>query len=100
MIDTSVFPGIVEGSFSAEGSDATSSPPKDPTNQVTAMVTSLLNEEKEKAKRPLNLIVHNVTESTSEVATIRKKHDINCVSDIFQQYLGTSATISKAFRLG
>ena len=87
-------------------SDTTSSstsspaPSKEHANQLTAMVTSFISEEKEKAKRRLNLIVHNIVKSTSEDGTTRKKHDVESVSGILQQYLGISATISKAYRLG
>ena len=75
-------------------------PSKEHANQLTAMVTSFISKEKEKAKRHLNLIVHNIAESTSEDGTTRKKHDVESVSGILQQHLGISATISKAFRLG
>ena len=55
----------------------------------TVIVTtkSLLNEEKEKAKRRLNLIVHNVEESTSDDGPTRKQHDIHTVSS---QYVSTA----------
>ena len=72
----------------------------DSSSQIQSMVNSFINEEKEKAKRRLNLIVHNVTESTNEDGLIRKKHDIDYVTSTIQQYLGVNVTINKAFRLG
>jgi len=50
--------------------------------------------------RRLNLIVHNVTEPTNKDGLIRKKHDTDFIASTFQQYLGVSVTINKAFRLG
>jgi len=64
------------------------------------MINFFIIEEKEKAKRCLNLIVHNVTESTNEDGLIRKKHDTDFIISTFQQYLGVSVTINKAFCLG
>ena len=72
----------------------------DSSSQIQSMVNSFINEEKEKAKRRLNLIVHNVTESTNEDGLIRKKHDIDYVTSTIQQYLGVNVIINKAFRLG
>ena len=72
----------------------------DSNNQVTTVINSFLNEEKEKAKRRLNLIIHNIPESTDGDGLTRKKHDIDFIISAFQQYLGVNATINKAFRLG
>ena len=70
------------------------------SNQISTIVSSYINEEKETAKRRLNLIIHNVSESTQEDGLARKQEDINKVSSIFQQYLNVSLTITKANRLG
>ena len=75
-------------------------PSKNQPKQLTAIVTSFISKEKEKVKRCLNLIVHNIAESTSEDGAIRKNHNVESISLILQQYLGISATINKAFRLG
>ena len=61
---------------------------------------TLAAEQKEKQKRGLNLIIHNVEESNAVGGATRRKDDISKCSDIFQTYLGVSATINKAFRLG
>ena len=63
-------------------------------------MSTFINEEKEKSKRKLNLIFHNIAESTKEDGVARKQDDISCVSNILQQYLGLSTKIEKAFRLG
>ena len=68
--------------------------------QISEMVSSYINEEKEKSKRRLNVIVHNVIESTSEDPELRRKHDIDSVSSIFHKHLTVPATITKAIRLG
>ena len=50
-----------------------------------------------KAKRRLNLIIHNIPESTDGDGLTRKKLDIDFVISAFQQYLGVNATINEAF---
>ena len=76
-----------------------SSVANDSTN-ISSIVSTFLNEEKERAKRRLNLIIHNVKESTSEDGPTRKKHDIDTVTSIFEHHLNVSTTITKAFRIG
>jgi len=71
-----------------------------PTVQISEIVNSYINEEKEKSKRRLNVIVHNIVESTSEDAEVRRKHDIDSVSCIFEKHLAASANITKAIRIG
>ena len=48
----------------------------------------------------LNVTVHNVRESTCDEGQERKQHDIDEVNSIFQQYLGVTANIKRAARLG
>ena len=70
-------------------------------NHITSKISDYLNEEKEKAKRRLNVIIHNVPESTSEDGSVRKKHDTDFVMQMCQHNLDISiAPISKCFRLG
>ena len=69
-------------------------------DQITTIVLSYINEEKEKAKKKPYLIIHNVGESTSEDGLQRKKEDIDNISSIFQQYLDVSPSIIKALCLG
>ena len=68
-------------------------------NKITGMVNSLLNEKREKSRYRLNTIVHNVTGSTAEDGLTRKQQDIEVVTSLFQQHLGISSSISRAFRL-
>ena len=46
-------------------SDTSKPTQKHPGSKLTTIVSSVLNEEKEKAYHHLNLIVHNVPESTA-----------------------------------
>ena len=71
-----------------------------PKEQISEIVNSYTSEEKEKSKRYLNVIVHNVMESTSEDPEIRLKYDIKSVSGIFDKHLHVSATITRAIHLG
>jgi len=71
-----------------------------PEESVAHIAVTLAAEQKEKEKRGLNLIIHNVEESKAADGATRKKDDISKCSDIFQTYLGVSATIVKAFHLG
>ena len=71
-----------------------------PEESVAHIAMTLAAEQKEKEKRGLNLIIHNVEESNAVDGATRRKDDISKCSDIFQTYLGVSATINKAFRLG
>lgn len=63
-------------------------------------MSSFMNEEKEKEKRRLNLIVHNIAESSDTDSSKRKEHDASLVDSILKQYLGISTKIEKAIRLG
>ena len=54
---------------------------------INSTVTTLLAEEKEKEKRKLNLILHQIPESTSEAALERKAHDADHVKSIFENFL-------------
>ena len=48
----------------------------------------------------MNIILHNVKEATAEDDLTRKQQDIEVVTSLFQQHLGISPSISRAFRLG
>ena len=64
---------------------------------VTHAVSSVLNEEKEKSKRKLNLILHNIPESSVDNVDTRKQHDTDTAIAIINQHL---APISNVVRLG
>ena len=63
-------------------------------------VASALSEEKDKEKRKLNVILHNVAEPTADNSQSRKREDIDHVSSIFHKPLGVSVQITNAVRLG
>ena len=75
-------------------------PNEEPKKQFTSFMSSFMNEEKEKEKRRLNLIIHNVEESADANSSVRKNHDINLIDSALRQYLGISTKIEKAIRLG
>ena len=58
------------------------------------MFNDYINEEREKAKRRLNVIIHNIPESVSEDGNTRKKHDTDFVTDICHQHLNTKVSIN------
>ena len=64
------------------------------------MVATLLNEEKEKEKRRLNIIVHNVPESSSEESLTKKNEDTEFVSKLCESQFNAKVSIVKAYRLG
>jgi len=85
-------------SDSEPGTGDTTNPHKPPTSadkHIKTMFNDYINEEKEKARRRLNVIIHNVPESSSEDGNTRKSLDINFVSDMCQQHLTTKISINK-----
>jgi len=58
------------------------------------------DEEKEKDLRCLNLIIHNLVEPIQEDGLARKHADNQKVSKVIHDYLGVSATVNSAIRLG
>ena len=77
-----------------------SSEPNKSADHITSIVSSYLAEEKEKLKRQLNLVIHNLAESTSEESSARQRDDINQVTSVLQKYIEVTPTISKAIQLG
>jgi len=59
-----------------------------------------LCEEKEKEKRKLNLILHQIPESTSKDILERKAHDTDQVKIIFQNYLKVDVETDTVVRIG
>ena len=64
------------------------------------VISTFLNEEKERSKRHCNVIVHNLGESTLENSQERKEYDTNTISSVFTKHLGVKATITNAIRIG
>ena len=71
-----------------------------PSQDISRIITSVLSEEKEKEKRRLNLIVHNLEESQESDPHKRKDFDIKETKEIFHKYLGVQVNITKASRIG
>ena len=69
-------------------------------DSVASIAATLVNEEREKERRQLNLVLHNIEESSSSDGTVRKSEDIQKVKSIFEKYLDVSVSITKAFRIG
>ena len=69
-------------------------------SRIYAAVTSIINEKKEKDKRKLNIIVHNLPESNESDPKLRKSYDITKSTSIIGKYLEKSVTISQAIRIG
>ena len=67
---------------------------------ITATVTLLMNEEREKEKRKLNFIMHNLPECDDADPTNRKTQDISKISSIIDKHLGIPTTITQAKRIG
>jgi len=70
------------------------------TESVASLTTSLFNEQREREKRKLNMILHNMPESTASESIARKKDDIMKVTSMLKDYISVKPTISKAVRLG
>ena len=97
-VSNNVVSGPEEVTHHMESQDQTNANKRvDSTSEV---LTSFINEEKERCKRRLNLIVHNVLESSADNGSERKSHDINTVTSIFEKYLGVKVKITNANRIG
>ena len=71
------------------------------TNESVATITvGVVDEQRECEKRKLNLVLHNVPESTKQSGPERKADDISKVEKLLHDYLGINPTISNAIRLG
>ena len=54
---------------------------------IANTVFTAINEERDREKRQLNLIVHNLVESTSDRGETHKCEDTKHLTDIFNDYL-------------
>ena len=67
---------------------------------IASMTAANISGEKEREKQKLNLIVHNLPESTSVEASIRKNEDTQNVTSLINKYIGVNAHISNVTRIG
>ena len=72
----------------------------EPPTAIASTIVNTLNEEKERERRRLNLIIHNAPESTADTAESRKTEDIECATDILNVFLGANTMVTRAIRLG
>jgi len=71
------------------------------TNESVATITvGVVDEQRERDKRKLNLILHNVPESAKQSGPERKADDISTINGLLHQHLDFNPTISNAIRLG
>lgn len=74
---------------------------EDSLNSVANNIAaSLAAEQKDKERRELNIIVHNIDESPATSGAERKSEDIAKVSEVIQKVLKVPCSITKAFRIG
>ena len=66
-------------------------------DSVAQIAASLVTEQKEKEKHQMNIVVHNLEESSATEGPARKQDDIKKCLSVFQTYLGSSVSITNAF---
>ena len=67
---------------------------------VTTITVGVVDEQRERDRRRLNLIFHNVPESAKQSGPERKADDVNMINGLLHQHLGYSPTVSNALHLG
>ena len=82
--------------------DTTAADPASPlgNNSVNSITIGVVDEQRERDKHKLNLIFHNVAESTKPDGTARKNDDINLIKTLLHDYIGIDPSISNAIRIG
>ena len=70
------------------------------SDELSNAVKSVINEEKERNRRKLNLIIHNIPKSEAEAPDIRKEEDTKQIIDVFRKQPKVEANISSIVRLG
>jgi len=69
-------------------------------DSLSQLASTILSEQHEKERRQLNLIVHNIEESSSESPQSRKQEDIAKVTSLLKDHLKIKCSITNAIRLG
>ena len=69
-------------------------------DSVENLTSSLANEQSEREKRKLNVIVYNVPESEATAGLERKEEDLKQLNSLFKDYLQVTPSITKVTRLG
>jgi len=74
--------------------------PSHTNDSLTQLASTILSEQHEKERRQLNLIVHNIEESSSESPQSRKQEDITKVTSVLKDHLKIKCSINNAIRIG
>ena len=64
-------------------------------DSVGNITSSVVNEQRERKKRKLNVIVYNVPESEATTGLERKEEDLNKLNSLFKEYLQVRPEITK-----
>ena len=91
---------LIDDHKAALGSNPPSIVPPITDESVANIAVSINAEQKEKGKRQLNIIVHNLEESSASEGPARKEDDISECKSLFQKYLEVTVSIHNAIRLG
>ena len=67
---------------------------------MTTITVGVVDEQRERDRRKLNLIFRYVPESARQSGPERKADDISMINGLLHQRLGYSPTVSNALRLG
>ena len=67
---------------------------------IEEKVTKYLDEQRDRERRQLNLVLHNIAEDDSEEIEDRKKHDLSMAGKVLDYLSVEEAVISKPLRLG
>lgn len=59
-----------------------------------------MKEEKEKSKRRLNIVVHNILESDDDTAEVRREHDTDTTKAVINQHLSIPTSVLNVTQLG
>ena len=74
--------------------------PSTTKESFTQLASAVLSEQQEKERRQLNIVLHNVAESSSDLPGVRKQDDIKNATSIIDKYLAVKCSITNAVRLG
>ena len=70
------------------------------SESVASLTASLVAEQKEREKRELNLVLHNIPEPNTIDSSTRKQENISQVNSILDEYVDVKFTFNNAIRLG
>ena len=67
---------------------------------LTQLASAVISEQQEKERCQLNVVIHNIEESSSDSPQARKQDDIDKVASIINRYLAIKCSVTNAVRLG